>query len=188
MPNPGLTRSPSTKLQEVAERLRLGGWISFWIQFVVTIAALIMLGVSIFGNVVAEDAHNPITGFSIFLSACGTFALAFNSFLSFRYTHLARRLRHPDPARHPQRGDTFRSIQIGLIVSLVGTGITLLGAQMGIGILLAKLLTQPQGVAIYNPEQIIRVLDIVVVLSNSTLAIAHFIASLTYFWLLQRLP
>jgi hypothetical protein len=50
---------------------------------------------------------------------------------------------------------------------------------------LAKALAEPQGVAVYQRENVIRSLDILVVLANVNLIGAHFIGSLTSLGLLE---
>lgn len=53
--------------------------------------------------------------------------------------------------------------------------------------MLSKVIALPQGVAVYRPENVIRSLDIFVVLANVNLIGAHFVGSATSLGLLNWL-
>ncbi|MGC8713440.1 MAG: DUF3611 family protein, partial [Leptodesmis sp.] len=53
-------------------------------------------------------------------------------------------------------------------------------------VLLAKTVSQPPGVAIVDPNKIVRALDVFVVLANLTLIAAHLAGTVIAFWLLDR--
>jgi hypothetical protein len=57
--------------------------------------------------------------------------------------------------------------------------LTILGSGATIGVLLAKSVAQPQGVAIYDPNRIIRSLNIFVAAANTTGITAHFVGAVT---------
>jgi Protein of unknown function (DUF3611) len=78
-------------------------------------------------------------------------------------------------------------LQIGLIVSLIGIFLTFLASEVTVIAILAKALALPQGVAVYRPENVIRSLDIFVVLANVNLIGAHLVGSVTSLGLLEWL-
>ena len=86
--------------------------------------------------------------------ACGLAVLLFDLCLTFRYTQFVRLLRNPNSAVHPKKADVMQVLRLGAIVSLVGLGVTILGGGVPLGVLLSKSITQPQGVAIYDPSRI----------------------------------
>lgn len=55
----------------------------------------------------------------------------------------------------------------------------ILGSGATIGVLLVKSVAQPQGVAIYDPNRIIRSLDVFVAAASTTGITAHFVAATT---------
>ena len=63
---------------------------------------------------------------------------------------------------------------------------TFIGAEVSDSVLLARAMSQPQGSMIYDPDKIIRVLDILVVLVNNSLAGVHLLGNVTSLWLLRQ--
>lgn len=62
--------------------------------------------------------------------------------------------------------DTIRRVRLGLIVGLVGILLNLCGDGSASGVLVAKAVSQPPGVAITDPNRIIRALDVFVTVAN----------------------
>lgn len=190
---PELHTSPL--LERIATVLRLGGWISFWVELILAALAattvifaatgrnfnqqLPALPGSVPGVAVPTPAATPGLGIGIFWAACGLVALVFNIYIAFRITRLARRLRNPNPNVHPKKSEVLQVLQIGVIAGLVGMLLTILGGGATLGILLAKSISQPQAIAIYTPARIIRSLDIFVALANMNGIAANFIATVS---------
>lgn len=61
-----------------------------------------------------------------------------------------------------------------------------LGAGATVGVLVAKSISQPPGVAITNPQKIIRTLDVFVMVANLNGITAHFLGTVASLWLLER--
>jgi uncharacterized membrane protein YfcA len=182
-----VTPIPSADIAKTASALRFTGWISFWFQFVVAIVSGVILAIAMFSRSIDGDTQTASTGFSIFLAGCSIVALLFTLATSFRYTRLARQFRRRPPSDHPTRPAITRVLVIGLIAGLIGALIGLIGSEVGIGILLAKALSQPQGAAIYTPDKIIRILDILVPLVNINLVAAHVVNTVASLWLIRQL-
>ncbi len=187
--------------KRVATILRLVGWIGLWLQLGLGVAAGLTLVFAISGrsfsqaitpNPTAEAVNfsigtTPGIGIGIFWAVCGILVLLVSVYLSFRETRFAKRLRNPDRNLHPKKAEVMQILRLGVIVGLVGMLLTILGGGATLGVLLAKSVAQPQGVAIYDPNRIIRALDIFVALANMNGIAAHFVGTVAslglYDWL-----
>ncbi|MDX2215348.1 MAG: DUF3611 family protein [Oculatellaceae cyanobacterium bins.114] len=171
-------RSPDLTLRRIATVLKITGWLSFWVQLGLGVAAGFCLVFVISGRNVTEGG-SPGIGIGIFWAIAGIAALLFSLFLAFRLTRFARQLRHPDPARHPSRATVMQFLQLVIMTGVAGMLFTILGSGATLGVLLAKSITQPQGVAIYDPQRLIRSLDIFVAMANVNGITAHFVGTIT---------
>ncbi len=179
------------KLERIATVLRLVSWVSLWLQLALGATCFLMLLFAISGRNFSQSVAptpgvgvvnytvgtTPGAGISIFWAVCGILALLFSIYLSFRLTRFARKLRNPNPELHPKRAEVTQLLRIGVIAGLVGMLLTILGGGSSVGVLLAKSIAQPQGVAIYDPNRIIRPLDIFVAMANMNGIAAHFIGT-----------
>jgi hypothetical protein len=175
--------------------LRLAGWGSLIAQvgLAATSGVLLLLAISgrSFNQAIATpstlsgvplpatQATTPSLGIGIFWAVCGFCVLLFGCYLAFRLIRFGKRLRHPNAAMHPRRGKVMEVLRLAVIVGLVGMLLTILGSGASIGVLLAKSVAQPQGVALYDPNRIIRSLDVFVAAANTTGVAAHFVATVT---------
>lgn len=181
-------------LQRIAYSFRLTGWIGFWVQLVLAVVSTVIFLFSIPAATPRANgvtaASNPGTGGSLFFAVCGLLVLYFCVYQAFRYTRLARQLKDPNANLRPKKVDTIKVLRFGLAASLVGLLLAVLGAEAITGTLLAKSLSQAQGVTIYDPQSINRIiqpLDIFVVLANTHTITAHFAGVMTSLWLLNRI-
>jgi hypothetical protein len=177
-----ISQTPSK--QEFAVIFRLVSRISFWVQLVLGIVSSIAVLLACFSRNVTTGTSNAGIGFGIFLAIVGILLLCFRVYWAFRYKQLAKLLQTPNSQNHPRKGDVIQNLRIGLIASLVGLLIAFIASEETIAIILGKALAQPQGVAIYQPENVIRSLDIFVMLANINLIGAHFFAGVTSLGLL----
>ena len=178
----------SHKLQRIATALRLTGWASFWLELVFATASGLLLAFAISGRNFTRSAETPLPGggvvqgvtpglgIGIFWATCGLAVLLFSLFLAFRYTRFARRLRNPNPTVHPKKADVMQVLRLGVMVGLVGLAVSILGGGASLGVLLSKSITQPQGVAIYDPSRNIRSVDVFVAMANMNGIAGHFVA------------
>lgn len=192
------------KQERIANILRLGGWASFWLQLALGAACVLLLIFAVSGrsfnqavtnDVVVPgvraatqntDSTTPGLGISMFWAGCGILALLLGIYVAFRLTRFGRRLRNPNPEIHPKKAEVMKILRIGVIVGLIGILLTILGGGSSLGVLLAKSVAQPQGVAIYDPTRIIRPLDIFVAMANMCGIAAHFIGTITTLGLVVR--
>jgi hypothetical protein len=180
----GFKLSTPTK-QKFAATFRTVSRFSFWIQLALGAISVIVLLLAIFSRNLSVKTDNAGIGFAIFLAVVGILFLCFRVYWAFRYRRLAKRLQSPNRELHPRKEDVIQVLQIGLIVSLAGMLLALLASEVSIVVVLAKALAEPQGVAVYNRENVIRSLDIFVVLSNVNLIGAHFVGGITSLGLLE---
>lgn len=182
---PSTTASLSPTLYNIAKTISLTGWVTFWLQLGLGVVASLALLFASTGRGFT-DQPNAGLGIGIFWAICGVIALLFSIYWDFRYTRLAKSLANPNPALHPSKADTTKAIRLGLIVGLVGILLTLIGAGATLSVLVAKSISQPPGVAITDPNKIIRALDVFVMLGNINGIAGHFVGTVASIWLLER--
>ncbi|MEH2069697.1 MAG: DUF3611 family protein [Nostoc sp.] len=170
--------------QEFAVTLRLVSRISFWVQLVLGGVSGIAVLLAWFSRNVTTGTSNAGIGFGIFLAIISILVLCFRVYWAFRYRKLAKLLQTPNPQNHPKKEDVIQNLRIGIIVSLVGLLIAFIASEATVAIILGKALAQPQGVAIYQPENVIRSLDVFVLLANVNMIGAHFFGGVTSLGLL----
>jgi hypothetical protein len=179
------SRALAPALEEVSTALSLTGRIAFWVQLALVLGCGIPLLLAVSGTNFSKGS-NPGIGIGIFWAVCGILVLCFSAYLAFRYGRFGKKLRNPDAKLRPKKADTIQLLRLGAIVGLVGILINLLGAGATLGVLVAKAVSQPPGVAITNPNTIIRALDVFVALANLNGIAAHFVGTVGALWLLER--
>ncbi|MGG6265548.1 DUF3611 family protein [Leptolyngbya sp. AN03gr2] len=187
--------SLSHKLEQIGKILRLIGWLGIVTQLGLAVVAGVMLvfaiagrnftqaavtpavpGAPIYGGV--SDGTTPGLGIGIFWAVTGILALLFTAYLAFRQLRFARRLRHPETLLHPKKSEVLQVLRIGIIAGLIGMGLTILGGGAALGVLLAKSIAVPQGVALYAPTRVIRPVDVLVAMANMVGITAHFLGTI----------
>jgi ABC-type uncharacterized transport system permease subunit len=124
-------------------------------------------------------------GLAVFLAIVGILLLCFRIFWDFRYRLLGRLLHAENSQVYSSKEHITHTLQIGLISSLVGVLIAFVAAEETVAVVLAKTLSQPQAMAAYAPETVIRSLDIFVTLANVNPIGAHFLVAVTSLGLLN---
>jgi len=196
--------SPHLHFEQVVTILRIAGWVSFVVQIGLAAVASVLLLLAISGRSlnrsIALPAGIPVTGVTtqtttpglgvgIFWAVCGVVVLLFGSYLAFRMVRFAKRMGSPNHAIRPKRTKVMQVLKLSVITGLIGILLMILGTGATIGVLLAKSISQPQGVAIYNPSLSIRSLDVFIAAANTTGITAHFVglvAALSVFNWLHR--
>jgi len=178
---------PEPTKQKFAATFRLVSRFTFWIQLALGAISTIALLFAMFSRNIGVQTDNASTGVGIFLAIVGILLLCFRVYWSFRYRQLAKRLQLPDRELHPKKESIIQVLKIGLIVSLAGILLAFLASEVSVVVLLSKALAEPQGIAVYNRENVIRSLDILVVLANVNLIGAHLVGGVTSLGLLEWL-
>jgi len=174
-------------IRRIAQAFRWVGWASFWAQIVLAVVAsgvLLFSGVNL--SFRSQGTPNPGAGMGLLFSVLGVVAVYVSAYWAFRYTRLGRRLL--GQGTRPTPKDALQSIRVGLIISLAGMLVTLLGGQALIGSLIGKALSQPQNTGVFVPNNInqyVEAFDIFVVQANINTLLAHFISLSATLWLLR---
>ncbi len=162
--------------------------ISFWIQLALGAVSSLALLLAIFSrSSIVQTTTNSVMGFGVFLGVIGILVLCFRLYWANRYRRLDKLLQSPNRELHPRKEDVIQALQIGLVVSLSGLLLAFLASEVTAIAVLSKALALPQGVAVYRPENIIRSLDLFVVLANVNLVGAHLVGGATSLGLLDWL-
>lgn len=175
-----------TALGKIASSFRFYGWVGFWVQLVMAFLAAIALLFALSGRVFSADTDSG-AGITIFWAMGAIGLLVVGILFDIRYVRIAKGLLHePGGQLHPRKAGAIRLLRLGALVSFVGMMLALLGAGTGVGVLVAKTVSQPPGVAILDSNKIVRAMDVFVVLANITLIAAHLAGTVIAFWLLDR--
>ena len=174
-------RSTVIPLKSVATALRAVGWISLWVQAGLGVIVVLALLSAITGRSFTDTP--TVINIGIFWAIASIVALLINLFQSFRYTRMARRFRNSAAPQPPKKSDTVQIVRWSLLIAIVGVTLGLLGSGSAIGVMLGKAIALPQGVAIYDPNRIIRAMDILVAGANLAAILAHFVALVMNLWL-----
>jgi Protein of unknown function (DUF3611) len=177
--------SPPLNQPEFVATFRFFSRFSFWIQLLLGIVSGIALLFAMFSRNLSVQTNNAGIGFGIFLAVVGVLLLCFRIFWDFRYRLLGRRLQAANPQFHPSKEDLTQTLRIGLVSSLVGLLIAFVASEETVAVVLAKTLYQPQAIAAYTPETVIRSLDIFVTLANVNMIGAHLCGTVTSLGLLN---
>jgi Protein of unknown function (DUF3611) len=179
-------------VRRISGSFRLVGWISFWIQVVLgVVSSAVLLFSSVSLGARSGGTPNPGTGAGLFLAGLGLLAAYISAFWAFRYARIGQRLRSRDTGKRPTPKEAIQALRLGLVISLAGMLLTLMGGQALIGSLLAKALAQPQGgAAIFNPNnvnQYVEAFDIFIIQANTNILLAHFTSVAATLWLLRTI-
>lgn len=172
-------------MENIATNFRQVGLIGFWVQLGLAVVSGLCLLFAWSGRSFSEET-NTGTGFGIFFAVCGVVALGVSVYFAWRNTRLARGLMNPNPSLRPSKTDTVALLRLGLITTLVGILLCLFGAGSSLGVQIAKAVSQPPGVAITDPNKIIRALDVLVTVANVNTITAHFVGTVSSLWLLEQ--
>ncbi|WP_082803745.1 DUF3611 family protein [Anabaena sp. 4-3] len=173
------------KLHDIAKTIRTTGRIAFWVQLTLAVVTALALLFAATGRDFADRQTSGL-GVGIFWAIAGLLALFFSVYWDYRYSRIGKLLDNPNPTLHPSKADTTRAIRLGILASLIGILLTLLGAGATLAVLTAKVVSQPPGVAIIDPNKIIRALDVFVMVANINGIAAHFIGAVSSMWLLEK--
>lgn len=179
------TSLPVPTKQRFAATFRVVSRFSFWIQLALASTSGIALAFAIFSRSFSVATDSAVIGLSIFLAVVGVLLAAFSIVWAFRDRRLARRLQSPDRALHPRKEEVIQALKIGLIISFIGMLLAFVASEVSAIAVLSKALAEPQGVAVYQRANVIRSLDILVILANVNLIGTHLVGSVTSLGLLE---
>ncbi len=178
----------SSKVRSIGQNFRITGWISFILQLVLGVVSTLLLLVFVIGRRPGTPSATAETGFGVFLAVCGIISLGISVYLAFRCKNIGRKLQSTNPSNRPRKIETVKTLQLALIVNLVGMLLTLLGAQAIVGSLVVKAVSSQAITTLgaVDPNRISGQ-DMLVVQANNNTITAHFVGLVGSIWLLNRI-
>ena len=105
--------------------------------------------------------------------------------MGFTLCSYGKTLAKPNLNLHLKREEIIRVLSIGLAVSLAGLVVTFVATEITTISVLAKAIAQPQGVAVYDPNKIVREMDRLLILADVNLIDAHILGNVDSLGLLN---
>ncbi|MEO1621894.1 MAG: DUF3611 family protein [Cyanobacteria bacterium J06632_3] len=167
-------------IRRIANSFRLLGWIGLWAQAVVGVISSLMFTIFLMGS----EPANVKAGAALFTTpALGTVFIS--AFWGFRYVLFGRKLGTSNPDLRPKPKAAIRIVRIGLMVSLIGMALSIMGAESIVARFLSKALDQgffAFGAGSAAPN-IITAGDILAVFASINAIFAHFVGLCVSLWL-----
>ena len=175
--------------------MRRIGWIRFWIQTTLgVISAGILLFYNVGGNVGKGSLKAAGLSSGLSITTISFFVLIYSLWQGWLIVQKGRALNSP---AKPSRGETSRLLKRGIIVDLLGLVFAVIGYQALAGALTVQAASQVSGffgAGMINPASSnvmptfpITSIEMLSVLSNTQLMMAHLIGLIISLWLLQRI-
>ncbi|PMB00782.1 hypothetical protein CEN50_01695 [Fischerella thermalis CCMEE 5268] len=181
------SHSSLPNIQEIATNFRLIGWINFGLQLSLLVVSGLIVLFAIADPNFNLKAQDPMSWLGLFCAVGGLLILGISLYWDWRYTRIGKELHSANPALHPKKADVIRLLWRGLTLNGVGMILTLFGVEAIVGTLVARSLTQVEGLAIYNASQLIEPLDMFVVQANINTILAQFVGIISSAWLISRI-
>jgi cytochrome b561 len=166
----------SKKAQSLAKNLRLLGGIGFWLQLILAFICALLLAFAATGR-----AFNPGSAWfsnALYWAGYAFLLLCIAVVLAFCCTRAAQKIiLRPDFYLNQENRAAFWFLGTGMLTGLLGVFISFAGVALSISLLIAKTISVPPGTMIMDPTQIIRAIDVIALMVNFNLLIAHFIGT-----------
>ena len=159
--------------RKFAKTFRLISRISYWIHLILGVASGLTLLLVTFSRG-ATRSESLGSGVGIFIAVFSLIALAFRVYWDWRDRNLAKKLERVNPDGQPSRAEIIRVLRIGLFVSIIGLLLALIASEISLISLVAGAIARPQGVAVYQREQVIKIADLLLILAQFNILAAHF--------------
>ena len=171
-------------------RLKIFGAIAFWVQLCLGLIAALLLVVTTSSSYYEENLPSLFHGFSwadgivwAYFSL-GTLALTVIGF--YACILLSRSLKRGElPGGGAE--SVKRLVSAVNVGSTLGLTLAIIGTAFSIALLISKTVSEPPGIAITDPQAIVRAVDVFVLLANFDIVVAHFAGILTCLWILHLL-
>jgi hypothetical protein len=158
--------------RKFAKTFRLLSRISYWIHLILgAISGLTLLLVTFSRS--TTESNTLGAGIGIFIAVFSLVALGFRVYWAWRYRVLARKLERVDPDVQPSRAEIIGVLRIGLLASLIGLFLAFIASEISLISLVAGAIARPQGVAVYEREQVIKIADLLLILAQFNILGAH---------------
>ena len=191
VPRPALPpeAGPIAQNRRLAVQLRIFGIVAFWLQVLLGLIAALLLIVTASSNYYDANRLNLSPGVSLASgSLWGHLAiliLVLTIIGFYLFIREAQRLKHADAVDgEPRTRRLVAGVSVG---NALGLTAAILGTAFSIALLVAKTVSQPPGIAITDPQKIVRAVDVFVLLANFIIVVAHFFGVLASLWILNRI-
>lgn len=156
-------------LQALRTGLTRVGWLSWWAQLILSTVTGVLL---LFANSVSSQRTAAVLAGRA-LAVAGLASSIASTLWTLGYGRLANKLgRTPETTPAEAAKLALGVINKGVMLNLIGMGLSVLGAQAIVGVLAAKALAQSQ-VLSANPVQ---ALDLLIVQANGNTVLSHFLS------------
>lgn len=181
-PKSAPTLSPQSILigRDLARRIRFAGWIGFWLDFVLAFLTAPLLA---FGAVGQSISSTIWVSDPIHWGYFGLGLLFASLFIDFFSTVASGRLENDPVSVLAAEPTALWFLGVGSLVNVLGAVVSFVGVGLSIALLVAKTVSQPPGIAITDPDKIVRALDVFILMANFNLLVAHFIGAGAAVWL-----
>ena len=167
-------------IRRIAANFKRAGWIGLWVQAVVAVISSLMFTIFLMGGEPPE-----IKASAAFFTTPALIGAFISAFWGFRYVLFGRKLGTTNPDVRPKPKAAIRIVRLGLVISLVGMALAIMGAESIVARFLSKALDQgffALGAGGTVPN-IITAGDILAVFSAINAIFAHFIGLCVSLWL-----
>lgn len=166
----------------LAQGFRFFGGFAFWLQLLLWIVSALLLVFAYVGHTISPDRSRLSD--AIYWATGGLALLLLTTLFAFKYMKTARWIRsRPTAYLGHERRMAFWFVGLGGFVSITGALISFIGVGLSVALLIGKTVSQPPGIAITDPQKIIRALDVFILLVNINLLFANFIGFGVAAWL-----
>lgn len=172
---------PSKK--EFAQTFSVLSRISYWIHLILGIIS----GVILLLFMLSRSSGSNGTSVGTFVVMFSLLALGFRIYWAWRYRKLAKDLQRITPNIQPSRKEIIDVLRIGLLTSLGGLLIAFIASEISLVSLVANAISRPQGIAVYEQEQVVKIADLLLILAQLNILGAHFFGSVNSLGLLSWL-
>jgi hypothetical protein len=177
------TRLPSK--QKFAKTFLFLSHTNYWIHLFLGIFSGVLLLLVAFSYNQGENSSSGF-GLDIILAIFSLIALVFRVYWGVKYRKLAKTLQ-TNPDLSPSRQEIVRVLRVGLSVSLLGLFLAFLASEISLVSLVTTAISRPQGIAIYERAQVVKIADLFLILAQLNILGAHFFGSANSLGLLSWL-
>lgn len=172
----------STVAKGLAQKVRIVGWMNLWLQLLLAFASGLLLQFARSGR--AFGPSTPWLGEAVGWASYAFILLCVSVALTFFYIRSSKKiLARPDYYLNHRNILAFWFLGLGLVAGTLGVVASFVGVSVSIWMLIAKVVSQPPGIAITNPTNFIRVLDIFILIVNVMLLLGHMLGAGSTLWL-----
>lgn len=179
----------SPEILRESRAFRRASWFSWWSQLILSVVSSITL---VFANAARPPTTNALTS-GLVLASAGVGAGFVSTFWMWGYKGFSKRLLRADLDENRLATKARRSLKLGILINLVGMGVTLLSAEQIIGVLASKALTQGLGGGYAAGGQLatglanaVQPIDLLILQANTNTLLSLFCGLCTSLWLKQR--